>query len=245
MPAKDIIVVVNAHPDDICLVGGTVANYVNAGHKVHSLSVTLGETVRPPGPQQEKVKALRKAEGIAIANILGAQFSHLDIPGNKIIPTMELKMKVMDAIRKLRANILLFTTPWDVHADHRNLSWVMRDVIYYVGHDGIKGDYPPIDLKAAYMFDIELPHNELHEPDILIDISEMVRTKMKAVLCKARARVFSKKEGEIFADQMETWSRFWGMRHGVKYAEPLFQCFGSMTMTAAVSKLKVHNHIPY
>jgi len=140
MAKKDIIVVVNAHPDDICLVGGTVANYARAGHKVFSLSVTLGETVRPPGSEQEKVKGMRKAEGIEIATILGAEFLHLDVPGNKIIPTMEMQMKVMNAIRKLKGNILLFTTPWDVHADHRNLSWVMRDVVYYVGHDGIKGD---------------------------------------------------------------------------------------------------------
>jgi len=95
------------------------------------------------------------------------------------------------------------------------------------------------------MFDIEMGQNELHEPDVLIDVTETVGIKMKAVLCRARARVFSRKEGEIFADEMKTWSRFWGMRHGVKYAEPLFQCAGSMDTTRAVKRLKVYDRIPY
>jgi LmbE family N-acetylglucosaminyl deacetylase len=205
--AKDVLVVINAHPDDITLVGGTAAKYAKAGHKVFSLSVTLGETVRRPGPEQDRVKLLREAEGKEIAKILGAEFSCLDVPSNKIIPTMEMKMKVMDAVRRLGGNILLSTTPWDVHADHRNLSAVVRDVVYYAGHDGIYGEFPPVKLKASYMFDIELAHNEIHEPDIVIDITDSIDVKLRSVLCKSRTKVFGAESGRVFADEMKTWAR--------------------------------------
>src|SRR5208282_4865908 len=109
-----------------------------------------------------------------------------------------------------------------------------RDVVYYVGHDGIKGDYGPIPLKAAYMFDIEMAQNEIHEPDLLIDVTETMGVKLRAALCRARAKVFGKQAGEKFAEEMKTWSRFWGMRHGVRYAEPLFGCAGSMDTTGSM-----------
>ena len=80
------VVFVSAHPDDITCCGGVAAKYSRQGHSVTQLSLTLGETVREPGPEQEAVKGLRKAEGDAICKILGVKSEYLDIPGNKIIP---------------------------------------------------------------------------------------------------------------------------------------------------------------
>ncbi|HHN46769.1 MAG TPA: hypothetical protein ENN09_04935 [Planctomycetes bacterium] len=239
-----VLVVVGAHPDDIACVGGTAALYAASGHNVVSLSVTLGETVRPPGPEQEHIKSLRRKEGEDIAGIIGAEFAHLDVPCNKIIPTMEMKMKLVNALRRLGANILLFPTPWDVHADHRNLSWTMRDVVYYVGHRGIAADYPPPELLGAYMYDIERRHNEMHDPDVVIDVTSTAELKFKAILCPARAAVFGEASGRAFMEDEETAAKFWGMRHGTKYAEPLFGAFGSMDTTLPVRKLKLLNRLP-
>jgi len=241
---KQTLVVVGAHPDDIVFVGGIAAKYAAEGHKVYSLSVTLGETIRKPGPEQEKIKQVRREEGIDIAKILGAEFVYLDVPSNKIIPTMEMKMKLVDAIRALKGNIILTTTPWDVHADHRNLSWTMRDVIYYVGHEGIKADYPPCELRGAYMYDIEMAHNELHTPDFVVDITDYADIKYKAFLSKKRAKAYNIESGRQWAEQCKTWSRFWGLRYGVEYAEPLYQAWGSMTTTDPMRKLKVLDRLP-
>lgn len=241
---KDTLVVVGAHPDDICCVGGIAAKYAARGSKVYSLSVTLGETVRKPGPEQEEVKLLREEEGEEIAAILGAEFVHLDVPCNKIIPTMEMKMKLVSALRKLEANVLLFPTPWDVHADHRNLSWTMRDVVYYVGHGGIASDHPPCRLRGAYMFEIEVAHNELHEPDCAIDITKYAEKKFESIMSEKRARVFSEESGRLFVENEKAWTRFWGMRHGVRYAEPLHQARGSMATTGPVGKLRLLDGIP-
>ena len=238
------LVVVGAHPDDIVCCGGIAASYARRGHTVIQLSVTSGETVRRPGPQQEEITVLRQAEGDAIAKILGATSQYLDVPSNKIIPTMDMKMKLVNALRRLKANILLYPTPWDCHADHRNLSWTMRDVIYYVDHQGIAADYPPCTLRAAGMFDVEVDLNELREPDLLVDVSDTEETNFKAILCEERARVFSAESGRRFKETFEAWTRFWGMRAGVRYAEPLWQSYGSMAMTGPWRKRKVSGELP-
>ena len=224
------VVVVSAHPDDICCCGGTANKYAQQGHHVVQLSVTLGETVRRPGPEQEKIKHLRKREGDAICGILGVESCYLDVPCNKIIPTMDMKMRLVNELRRLKANVILFPTPWDVHADHRNLSWTMRDVTYYAGHIGIAGDYPPCGLQAAAMYDIEIGYNEMHPPDFVVDVTSTPETNFKAIMCKERARVFGQDAGRAFRDDMQAWTRFWGMRHGVKYAEAWWYSYGSMAM---------------
>lgn len=242
--AKPTVVVVAAHPDDICCCGGLAAKYAGEGHPVWQLSVTLGETVRPPGPEQEKIRVLREAEGRQICDILGVKAEFLDVPGNKIIPTMEMKMKLVNALRRLKANIILYTTPWDCHADHRNLSWTMRDVIYYVGHQGIAGDYPPCDLRGAYMYDIEADVNELHEPDFAVDVSDHVQTNFRAIQCDARAAVFGAEAGQAFKRMYEIVTAFWGLRYGVPFAQPVWQTYGSMTMTQAVRKMRLRSDLP-
>ena len=241
-PAQPTLVVVSAHPDDIGCCGGLAAKYVKMGHTVWQLSVTLGETVRPPGPEQEKIRVLRRIEGDQICEILGVRSEFLDVPCNKIIPTMEMKMKLVNALRRLKANIVLFPTPWDCHADHRNLSWTMRDVVYYVGHRGIEADYPPNPLLGAYMYDLEWDVNELHDPDFVVDVSGTVETNFKAIECEARAAVFG--PGKIFRDQYEIWTRFWGMRHGADFAEPLWHAYGSMGTMYPARKLKLRPDLP-
>lgn len=238
------LVVVSAHPDDIVCCGGIAAKYARRGHSVIQLSVTLGETVRKPGPEQEEIKVLRQAEGDAIAKILGAKSEYLDVPSNKIIPTMEMKMKLVNALRRLKANIVLYPTPWDCHADHRNLSWTMRDVVYYVGHVGIAADHSPCQLKCACMYDLEVDLNEFHEPDLLLDVSDTEETNFQAILCEERAKVFGTESGWRFKETWEAWTRFWGMRSRVRYAEPVWQSYGSMAMTEPWQRRKVSEELP-
>ena len=147
------IVGVGAHPDDVAVgAGGVIASYVKRGHRATILNVTYGETVRPPGPQQEEAKQIRRKEGEDIAGKLGAEARFLGWPANTIIPSWEMKALLVNTLRELQANIILFTVPWDTHADHRNLSAAMKDVMYYVGHAGMAFDTPPCRLRSAWMY---------------------------------------------------------------------------------------------
>jgi LmbE family N-acetylglucosaminyl deacetylase len=221
------IVGVGAHPDDVAVgAGGVIASYVKRGHRATILNVTFGETVRPPGPEQEEAKRIRRKEGEDIARKLGAEARFMGWPANTIIPSWEMKEKLVNALRELKPNVILFTCPWDTHADHRNLSAAMKDVIYYVGHPGMAFNAPPCDLRSAWMYSIEADTEELHNPDLLFDVSDVFDVKL-ASLTGTRP-IFAWADAAL--DDLKIINGFWGLRCHVKYAEPLFQSWGSMKM---------------
>src|SRR6185369_14891039 len=98
------IVGIGAHPDDVAVgAGGVMASYVARGHRATILNVTLGETVRPPGPEQEEAKRVRRKEGEDIARKLGAGAVFLNWPANTIIASWEMKSLLVNALRELQA----------------------------------------------------------------------------------------------------------------------------------------------
>src|SRR6476469_9117405 len=85
------IVGIGAHPDDVAVgAGGVIASYVKRGHRATILNVTFGETVKPPGPEQEEAKRIRRKEGEDIARKLGAEVKFLGWPANTLIPSWEM-----------------------------------------------------------------------------------------------------------------------------------------------------------
>jgi LmbE family N-acetylglucosaminyl deacetylase len=223
------VVGVGAHPDDVAVgAGGVIASYVARGHRATILTVTYGETVRPPGPEQEEARRIRRREGQAIARALGAEAVFLEWPANTIIPSWEMKALLVNALRRLEANVVLFTTPWDTHADHRNLSETMKDVLYYAGHRGMAFDAPPCRLRSAWMYSIEADTEELHQPDLLFDVSEVFDRKLAALT--GTRPIFGPDGEERTRELVRVANRFWGLRCGVRYAEPLFQTWGSMNL---------------
>jgi N-acetylglucosamine malate deacetylase 1 len=224
------VVGVGAHPDDVGVgAGGVLAQYVKRGHRATILTVTYGETVRPPGLKQEEARRIRKKEGEDIARKLGATAINLERPGNTIIPSWEMKETLVNALRRLEANVILFPPPWDTHADHRNLSETMKDVMYYVGHPGMAFDAPPINLRSAWMYSIESTTEELHNPDLLFDCSEVMDQKLDSLT--GTRPIFGNDDSPFGTREViKVWNRFWGMRCGVMFAEPLFQSWGSMKL---------------
>src|SRR5438552_7125103 len=103
---------VGAHPDDVGVgAAGVIASYVKRGHRATILNVTYGETVRPPGPEQEDAKRIRRKDGEEIAHKPGAEARFLGWPANTIIPSWEMKAMLVHALHELEANIVLFPTP--------------------------------------------------------------------------------------------------------------------------------------
>jgi LmbE family N-acetylglucosaminyl deacetylase len=184
--------------------------------------------VRPPGPQQEEARRIRKKEGEDIARKLGAGAVNLEKPGNTIIPSWEMKELLVNALRRLEANVILFPPPWDTHADHRNLSATMKDVMYYVGHAGMAFDAPPCHLRSAWMYSIEANTEELHQPDLLFDVTEVMDQKVDSLT--GTRPIFDQAGQHGMIELVQVSNRFWGLRCGVRYAEPLFQSWGSMRL---------------
>lgn len=94
------------------------------------------------------------------------------------------------------------------------------------------------------MYDLERDVNELYNPDFVVDVSASVQANCKAIECVARAAVFGVESGRLFRKWYEIWTWFWGMRHGVDFAEPLWHAQGSMGTTYRARKLKWRADLP-
>jgi hypothetical protein len=87
-------------------------------------------------------------------------------------------------------------------------------------------DHPPCRLRSAWMFSIEEDTQELHNPDLLFDVSDVFDRKL-AALTDTRP-IFPWANG--YVDTLKIINGFWGLRAHVKHAEPLYQCWGSMKL---------------
>ena len=88
-------------------------------------------------------------------------------------------------------------------------------------------DAPPCRLLSAWMYGIEWMTDELHDPDLLFDVSDVIEAKQNSL--RGTRPIF----GPDHEEQIEintAIARFWGIRAGVRYAEPLYQTWGSMKL---------------
>ncbi len=193
IPQKAMIIV--AHPDDpefFC--GGTIARWCAAGSEVSYLILTNGNKGSDdPTMTPEKLTTLRRQEQQAAANVLGVkQVIYLDEPDGELRPTLDLRRRVVTEIRRYKPDAVITLDPsryfygndYINHADHRAAGEVAIDAVFPAARNLM---YHP-ELLAEGL----LPHTvkEVYlaggePPTAWIDISELLDTKIKAILCHA------------------------------------------------------------
>lgn len=122
--------VIMAHPDDIefsC--AGTMARWARAGAKISYVLCTSGDVgIDQPGMTRAKATEIREAEARAAGEIAGAQeIIFLREPDGLLVPSLELRKKLVREIRRFRPEVIVCGDPTVVwagenyinHPDHR------------------------------------------------------------------------------------------------------------------------------
>jgi len=138
------ILLATAHPDDAdIMAGGTVARWVNEGHKVHAVIFTRGDKGHDdPAMTSEAVAALRELEQRAAATILGvSQLTFLDFSDGELAWTgPRLAETATRLIRQERPDIVVTHDPyggapayWEpqLHPDHRAVGLAVVEACYF------------------------------------------------------------------------------------------------------------------
>lgn len=191
-----------AHPDDAELMaGGTIAKWVNEGHKVHVLTYTDGVWTSPDGVRiRDAVEALKDES--AAAEYLGYTVENLKYPA------MELKFEdkhVCEAlirIEKLGIDTILCPMERDVHHDHEVVSRIAVSASRRV--------------PRILMGQINHYQRDGFVPNIFVDISSTWPQKIKAL---EHFKSEWKRAGDDWYDFIDVTSRYYGMLCGVKRAE--------------------------
>lgn len=184
------LLVLGAHPDDCefhC--GGLAAIYRKLGHEVKLVSVTNGESGHHEmtGPT---LTARRRQEAAAAAKSIGAVAEVWDYPDGRLLPTLELRERIIREIRTCKPDLLITHRNNDYHPDHRAVGDVVRDASYMVTVPSIVPDAPIVrkDPVVAFMSDKFTKPYPL-APDVLVDVTREIDVIVDMLACH-KSQVF-------------------------------------------------------
>lgn len=176
------IMMIGAHPDDCDIKGGgTAALFVKMGHQVKFLSVTNGDA----GHMEQGGGILAKrrtAEAQEVANRLGITYEVLDNHDGELTPSLPIRLDIIRRIRDWEADVVISHRPNDYHPDHRYTGILVQDAAFMVGVPNIAADTPPLAKNPVFLYyQDHFQKPSPFQPDIAIDISEVVDQKIYAL----------------------------------------------------------------
>ncbi|HOJ32535.1 MAG TPA: PIG-L family deacetylase [Candidatus Hydrogenedentes bacterium] len=172
------IVCIGAHPDDCeFFAGGTALKWVQQGANVLFVSLTNGDKghFEILGPELAR-RRIKETE--ASAKIAGVTTMVLDIPDGELMPTLELRKKVVDIIRQHDADVVLTHRPNDYHPDHRYTSLLVQDAAFMVTVPGFSPDTPRCASNPFFFYFQDLFTKPTpFSPDVSVSIDDVIETK--------------------------------------------------------------------
>jgi LmbE family N-acetylglucosaminyl deacetylase len=187
------VLVITAHPDDSEFgAGGTVARFVREGLQVAYCIVTNGN--KGSGDRSmtpERLARIREEEQRNAARVLGVEtVDFLGFPDCEVEDTRESRLAVTAAIRRHRPDRLIIQNPHRTknlgasHRDHRTVAGIALDCVYPLARDHMA--FPELlaqGLEPHKVREIYLMWWE--NPELVVDISETIDLKIKALACHA------------------------------------------------------------
>src|SRR6478736_9813954 len=123
------ILVITAHPDDAELgCGGTILKHISLGKKVGIVDLTRGELGTRGTPK------MREEEATNSAKILGVSVrENLDLKDGFFRNDTESQLKIIQALRKYKPEIVLANATYDRHPDHGRGAELIYEASFYSG----------------------------------------------------------------------------------------------------------------
>jgi LmbE family N-acetylglucosaminyl deacetylase len=176
------IVVIGAHPDDCDVdAGGTAILFAKAGHNVLFVSVTNGDAghFEKGGGALAKI---RRAEAEEAGKRFGVKYVVLDNHDGELMPTLDIRLNIIRAIRQWNADVVIGPRPNDYHPDHRNTAILVQDAAYMVIVPNVAPDTPPLKKNPLFLYTEDgFQKPTPFQPDIAVDITEVFDQKIYAM----------------------------------------------------------------
>ncbi len=208
-----------AHPDDVEIgMAGTIHKHVRDGLKVGIVDLTKGEL------SSNGTVAGRQREAAQAADILGVeQRVNLGFPDRGLTVNDALLWKIVVLVRRFRPKVVCLPYAEDRHPDHRQTARIVEEAVFSANirkYQREQDAVPPHRVEQMYYYFF----NEVAKPDVIIDISEQMEIKKKALL--AYASQFQAEAAEVetrlntgFVEAIEARDQLFGKWVNVRYAE--------------------------
>lgn len=187
---KEILIIL-AHPDDPeFFMGATIARWVNAGHRVRYVLLTKGDKgAKDQTLSADQVAGIREVEQANAAQSLDVlSVDYFGYEDGYLIPDLEMRKKVVRAIRKYRPHILVTCDPTNLfpssqyinHPDHRNAGQVVVDAVfpaagnYFFFPELVREGFMPHEVEEVWM-------SLTAQPDVKLDVTEFFEDRIRAL----------------------------------------------------------------
>lgn len=220
------ILAIGVHPDDVELgCSGTLINEIKRGKKAGVIDLTQGEL------GTRGTIETRYQEAAHAAMLMGvAVRENLKMRDGFFKNDEEHQLKLITALRKYQPDIVIGNVLHDRHPDHGRAGKLISDACFLSGLAKIEtndenGIAQP-KWRPAYV--LQYIQDWYHEPDLLVDITEVFEQRMNAIKAygtqfNAPASGDNEPQTYIstpdFLEAIVARARLFGKRIGVKYAE--------------------------
>jgi bacillithiol biosynthesis deacetylase BshB1 len=220
------ILAIGVHPDDVELgCSGTIITEISRGKKVGIVDLTQGEL------GTRGTVETRYQESAHAAMIMGVQVrENLKLRDGFFENNEESKLKLISTIRKYQPSVIIGNVLHDRHPDHGRAGQLISESAYLSGLSKIitqdENGKAQDRWRPAYV--LHYIQDWYHEPDLLIDISDVFEQRMKAIEAYSTQFHTGEKSEEgpqtyistpDFLETVIARARMFGKRIGVKYAE--------------------------
>jgi LmbE family N-acetylglucosaminyl deacetylase len=220
-----------AHPDDAeILCGGTLIRLQELGWDVHIATATHGDCGSATLPAGE-IAAIRRAEGVAAAELIGATYHCLEERDVNVIFDKAVNRKVIDLFREISPS-LVFTHPrHDYMLDHEQVHLLARSASFsfpipnasalpLIQDSAIPWLYycDPLEGRDPYS-------GQLVEPTAYVDVTSVMERKTEMLACHASQLEWLRSHHGIdeYIEAMKRHDALRGQQHGTLYAEAFIQ----------------------
>ncbi len=191
------ILAIGPHPDDIefgC--GGSLIKYAQAGNSVYLMILTDGSF----GGNSE----IRKREQEESAKFIGAKGLFWGgYQDTELGCSRELIIKIDNVIAEVKPDMVLFNFWADVHQDHRAGAQAAVSATRYI--------------KEVLFY--EVPSTQHFEPDIFVDIQDVLDKKLQLLGLHASQVHKTRIENLTIQESARSCANFRGFQGRVRYAE--------------------------
>ena len=201
--ARDSVVVVSAHPDDIATCVGTMI-LLSERYDVHVVDFTHGEWgLGEEGALDGSTGRMRTKEEEAVCAELGAKLHWLDETDSMAFASRETTERFVALLKEIKPRAVLMHWPVDIHCDHVMSSASAWRAILFAGLRGTCEVY----------FHEQTVQSRTFRPSVFVDVSRVEARKEKII------QLYKCQWPDVLIERRHDDAKFWGRRIGVEYAE--------------------------
>ncbi len=179
--APCMLIVAPHHDDESIGAGGIIADYTRRGGEAHVVTVFTGESGLPES-DVEVARQIRNAELTKAAEVLGvSDVQHLNFPDRSAVNPADIARALIHPLRGSRPMIVLGPHAAERDPEHVAVALAVREAIWLAANPVFPSQgapCPPVQLLLGY--EVWTP---IKCPQLLIDITDVMERKNKAVGC--------------------------------------------------------------